>query len=176
MSKRVAVGTKNQVKLDAVEEILRDYTHLADALIEAREVTSDVADQPLSLEETVRGARNRAKNAFGDCDYAIGIESGLMEVPYTKSGYMDICVAAIHDGTDTFLGISSAWEFKDPEIARLMHEEGLNMTEACNKVGLANDPKLGAGQGAIGVVTKGRVDRKEYTKQALRMALIHIDN
>ncbi len=172
---KIIVGTENKAKVDAVEEILHDYSHLATAEVLSCSVESGVGDQPLSLEETVNGSRNRARNAFLNCDYSIGIESGLMKVPYTKSGYMDVCIVAIHDGKDTYLGMSSGWEFPNPELVRLMIEEGLNMTEASNKVGLSNDKKLGSAQGAIGVVTKGRVDRKEYTKQALRMALIHID-
>ena len=172
---KIVAGTENKVKVSAVEEILSDYSHLAEAEVIAAAVPSDVGDQPLSLDETVRGAINRAKNAFGDCDYSIGIESGLIEVPYTKSGYMDVCIVAIYDGENAYLGMSSGWEFPDPEIVRLMTEEGLNMTRASNKVGLSFDTNLGSAQGAIGVVTKGRVDRKEYTKQALRMALIHID-
>ncbi|VAW32098.1 Inosine/xanthosine triphosphatase [hydrothermal vent metagenome] len=175
---KIAIGTKNKVKVMAVKEILRDYPHLAESESDMHTVDSGVGDQPLSIEETVRGAINRAKNAFNectDCDYSFGIESGLIEVPYTKSGYMDVCIVAIYDGSNTHLGMSSGWEFKDPEMVKLMTEEGLNMTEASNKAGLSTDENLGEAQGAIGIVTKGRVDRKEYTKQALRMALIHID-
>ena len=56
-----------------------------------------------------------------------------------------------------------------------MLEEGLDMSEAINKMGLTNNPNIGAAEGAIGILTKGRVDRKEYTKQALRMAFIHLE-
>jgi non-canonical (house-cleaning) NTP pyrophosphatase len=57
----------------------------------------------------------------------------------------------------------------------MMVEEGLDMSQAINKAGLTKNPNIGAAEGAIGILTKGKVDRKEYTKQALRMALIHID-
>lgn len=172
---RIAIGSKNKAKVTAVEELLQEYPHLKDAVVEAFEVASDISDQPKSLEETIRGAINRAKNAYDGHDYSIGIESGLMEVPYSRSGYMDICVAAVYDGTDSYFGISSGWEFTDPEITRLMMKDGLNMSEAVNKVGMTIDPNIGSGQGAIGIVTKGRVDRKKYTQQALTMAFIHID-
>jgi inosine/xanthosine triphosphatase len=171
----IKVGSKNQVKVSAVEEILQDYPHLKDAVVEGVEVSSGISDQPMTLEEIVDGARNRAIGAFIDCTYSFGIESGLMAVPHTKSGYMDICVAAVHDGSDTHLGMSSGWEFTDPEITRLIVEDGLNMAEAVNKVGLTDNPAIGSQEGAIGIVTKGRLDRKGYTKQALQMALIHID-
>lgn len=118
---------------------------------------------------------NRAKGARSDAVYGIGIESGLMQVPHTKSGYMDVCVAAIYDGSEFHIGLSSCWEFPDPAVTRLMLEEGLDMSQAINKAGLTNDPAIGSKAGAIGILTKGKLDRKEYTKQALRTALIHID-
>ena len=72
--KRFKVGSKNKAKVEAVEEILRDYPHLEDAEVIGLEVLSNVGDQPRTLEETVRGARNRAENSFHDCDYSVGIE------------------------------------------------------------------------------------------------------
>ena len=172
----IKVGTRNRAKLEAVAEMLAEYPHLKDATIEGVEVSSGVSNQPLSLEETVTGAENRAKAAFADCDYSVGIESGLMNVPRTKSGYMDVCVAAIHDGSNLHLGLSSCWEFPDPSITELMTKQGLDMSQAVNRAGLTDDPSVGSNQGAIGILTKGKLNRKEYTKQALRVALIHIDN
>ncbi len=169
------VGTKNQAKIDAVAEILRDYPHLQDAEVQGADTSSGVSDQPKSLDETIQGAQNRAKSVYAECDYSVGIESGLMQVPHTKSGYMDVCVAAIYDGEQYHLGLSSGWEFPDPEVTKLMTEGGLDMSQAINKAGMTADPSIGSKAGAIGILTKGRVDRKEYTKQALRMALIHID-
>lgn len=171
----IIVGSKNKAKVQAVEEILREYPHLASANVTGTEAASEVSDQPKTLEETIRGAMNRAKNSHEGSDYSVGLESGLMEVPYTKSGYMDVCVCAIYDGKEFHLGLSSCWEFPDPKITELMIKEGLDMSQAINKAGLTNNPFIGSEQGAIGILTKGRTDRKEYTKQALRMALIHID-
>jgi inosine/xanthosine triphosphatase len=173
---KINVGSLNKAKIDAVSEILQDYPHLSSAKIEGVETSSGVSDQPKTLQETIEGARNRAINAYDEnCDYSVGIESGLMEVPHTKSGYMDVCAAAIHDGKETHLGLSSAWEFPDKEITRSIVEDGLDMAQAINKAGLTSDPKIGAGMGAIGILTKGRLDRKGYTKQALMGALVHID-
>jgi non-canonical (house-cleaning) NTP pyrophosphatase len=98
-----------------------------------------------------------------------------MEVPDTKSGYMDVCVCAIYDGKEFHLGLSSGWEFPDKKITELMIKDGLDMSQAINKAGLTKDPKIGSSEGAIGILTRGRLTRKEYTKQALRTALIHLD-
>lgn len=171
----IRVGTTNPAKYHAVIEILRDYPHLEEAKVICESVDSGVSKQPISLDETITGAINRAKRAFKDCAYSFGIESGLFAVPHTKSGYMDVCAAAIFDGKECYLGLSSAWEFPDPAIMRLMLDEGLDMSQAINRAGLTKSSTIGREEGAIGIVTRGRVDRKEYTKQALRMALIHID-
>lgn len=172
---KIIVGSKNQAKVNAVAEILREYPHLTGAEVSGAETTSGVSDQPKSLEETVQGAKNRAKEVFGACDYSIGIESGLMHVPGSKSGYMDVCVCAIYDGTEFHVGLSSAWEFPDVSTTNLMVKDGLNMSQAINKAGMTKNPHVGSAEGAIGILTKGRMNRKEYTKQALRTALIHLE-
>lgn len=173
---KINVGSKNQAKVEAVVEILRDYPHLKDAAVISVESVSEVADQPLTLEETMRGAMNRGRNAFTDCDYSIGLESGMMAVPHSKTGYMDLCVCAIYDGKDYHFGLSSAWEFPKKEITDLIMNKGLDMSQAINHIGLTADPAIGAKEGAIGILTRNRLTRKEYTKQALRTALIHLEN
>lgn len=173
---KIVVGSKNKVKVGAVEEILKEYPHLADAEVRGVETDSGVSAQPKSLDETMRGAMSRAKGAFGDgADYGIGLESGLMHVPLAKTGYMDVCVCAIYDGKEFYFGLSSAWEFPDKSVTKLMIEKGLDMSEAINRTGLTKNPRIGSEEGAIGILTKGRLTRKEYTKEALRAALIHLE-
>lgn len=172
---KITIGSKNKAKLEAVTEILKEYPHLADAILDGVESNSGVSNQPKSLDETTRGAMNRAKVSFLNCDYSIGLESGLMEVSNTKSGYMDVCVCAIYDGKEYHIGLSSAWEFPDKKVTALMLKEGLDMSQAINKAGLTDNPNIGSEEGAIGILTKGRMTRKEYTKQALRTALIHLE-
>ncbi len=175
MAISIVVGTTNKAKIDAVAEILREYPHLKEASVTGMKTETGVSEQPKSLDETVRGAINRARAAFVGCTYSFGIESGLMEVPQTKSGYMDVCACAIYDGKETHLGLSSAWEFHDPKIMDLVITDGMDLSQAANHAGLTNNPKIGSEEGVISLLTNGKLDRKEYTKQALRMALIHID-
>lgn len=171
---KINIGSKNQVKVDAVKEILQDYPHLKDAEIITTEVLSEVNDQPKSLEEIVSGAINRSRNAYKNCDYSFGIESGLMAVPNTKTGYMDVCVCAIFDGEEYHLGLSSAWE-APKRVVEYMLNDGLDMNDAAHKAGLTKNPKVGSAEGLVGIMTKGRLTRKEYTKEAIRTALIHVD-
>lgn len=171
---KINIGTENVIKVDALQEMLNDYVHLSTAQVSTQNVESGVSDQPKTLDETVQGAMNRAQNAFKDCDYSFGIESGLMVVPNTKTGYMDVCACAIFDGKEYHLGLSSAWE-APKEVADYMFNDGLDMNDAAYKAGLTKNPNVGSAEGLIGIMTKGRLTRKEYTKEAIRTALIHID-
>lgn len=175
MKIKIAVGSTNPVKVNAVKDIVPLYDLFAEAEVISVNVPSDVSEQPKSIEETVRGAKNRALAAFEGHDLGFGIESGLIEVPGTKTGMMDCCVCAIYDGTDYVIGISSAFECP-PQIMRLVHEKGHDLNQAFFEAGLTKNPKVGSAEGAVGLLTKGRVDRKSYTIQAITMAMIHLEN
>lgn len=172
---KIVVGSRNPAKLAAVTEIVKEYPHLADAQVTGIETSSGVSEQPISLEDITRGAVNRAKNSFADCEYAVGLEAGFMQVPNSKSGYMNVSACAVFDGKDVHLGLSSAFETPNAEVMRLVAEEGLTFAEAGNRVGMTEDADIGKHGGLIGALTKGKVNRTEYVKQSLRMALIHID-
>jgi len=171
---KIVVGSTNLIKVAAVAESLLLYPHLAMAEVLGVEAPSGVSDQPKTLPETVQGAINRAKGAFKDCDYSFGLESGLMAVPGTKTGFMDVCVCAIYDGVEYHLGLSSAWEAPKAVMEHML-KDGLDMNQAALKAGLTNDPKVGSAEGLVGIMTKGRLTRKEYTKEAIRTALIHLE-
>ncbi len=172
---KIIVASTNPQKIKAVSDTISKYDFFANANIEGVKVSSGVSDQPKSIEETVQGAINRAKNAFIDADYSFGIESGLMSVPQTKCGVMDVCVCAIYDGKNVHLGLSSAFE-PPQKVFDLMHNNGLDMSEACLHVGLTKNPKIGASEGLIGILTHGRLDRLAYTAQAVTTAMIHLEN
>lgn len=172
---KINIASKNPTKVDAVKELILEYPHLKSATTFGLEATSGVSDQPKSLEETVEGATNRARSVFKDCDYSFGIESGLMAVPGTKTGFMDVFVCAIYDGNELHLGLSSAWE-PPAQVMHLVLKENLNMSDAGFKAGLTLNKNIGSAEGVLGIVTKGRLTRKEYTKQAVRTALIHLEN
>lgn len=171
----INIGSKNKVKINALKETVKNYDFLSKANINPIECDSEVHNQPKSLKETINGAKNRAKNAFKECDLSVGIEDGIFKVPYSKSGYMNITACAIFDGKKFHLGLSSAFEYPT-KVTKMVFEKGLDINEAFNKAGLTKNPKLGSCEGAIGILTKGRYKRKDYTKQSIINALIHLDN
>lgn len=174
-TKIINIGTNNQTKIEALEDLLKDYPHLKDYKVKAVNVSSEVAEQPLSLDETIQGAINRAKNSYKDCDYSVGIESGLMQVPHSKSGYLEFCACVIYDGNNNHIGLSSAWEFSDPSIFLSMVNDKLDLCQAVYKAGLTEDPRLGESTGVVGLASKGKLSRKQYNQEAIRTALIHLN-
>lgn len=172
---KIKVGTLSPVKIKAIENTLVKYESLSKAEIVGIKAASKVSDQPLSLAETIRGAKNRAKNAFNDCDLSIGIESGLAKIPGTKTGHMNISVCAIYDGQEFHIGTASGFECPK-EVTRLMLEEGLEMSHAFKKAGLTHKDKVGYEEGSIGLLTHGRVISIDYYQPAIINALIHLEN
>lgn len=171
----LTVASLNPQKIKAVEQLVPEYPFLNGFEVKGVDVATGVSEQPSSLEETVNGAINRAKAAFKDCTYSFGMESGLMAVPHTRSGIMDMCVCAIYDGKNIHIGISSAFE-PTKIVADLMKERGIDMSQACVEAGLTSDPKIGASEGLVGILTRGRINRLAQTKQAVITALIHLES
>lgn len=173
MKYSVSVGSQNPVKVSAVKEALENY----DAQkwdITGVDVESNVNEQPQSLEETFQGATNRASNAFSDnSQISIGLEDGIFPVPGKDNTFMNICCCAIYDGNRFHYGTSSAFEYPT-EITDLVKGRGLDVCEALGAAGYTSNPKIGSSEGAIGILSKGRLVRKDYTIQAVNAALIHL--
>lgn len=170
----INLGSENLVKKEALVEVIKDYDFLANATVATKRVQSFVSSQPLSLTEIITGATNRAKQAYDNCDYSFGIESGLMQVLQTKTGYMELAVCAAYDSRNISLGFSQSFECPQKVIDEVL--KGKDLEEACTATGLTTNNKIGEAEGIIGILTKGRVTRKDYTKQAIRMALIQLEN
>lgn len=174
----IKVGTRNKIKVQAVREIAAEYALGHSATVIGVDVPSTVPDQPKTLMVTSTGAVWRAKNAFGtgeDCDLAVGIESGLMEAPYTRSGYVNFTAVAIYDGDNIHMGHSTGFEV--PPVMLKALGEGDEIDKICYDLEISDVPNVGkVAGGFLGILTKGRVSRQEYTKQALRMAMIPLEN
>lgn len=174
----IAIGSTNQVKILAVQEVVGGYPHLADSKILPFSVSSEVAQQPLSLEETILGAKNRAKNAFAlsdPCSLSIGIESGLCQAIGTRSGFLHICACCIFDGIHNYTGLSTGFEVP-PTVLDLMISHKMDLSQASFLCGITSNVNIGSAEGLIGILTKGKVDRKEYTKQCVMTAFIQLEN
>lgn len=172
---KIGVGSKNRTKVDAVAEVLKDYPMFDGAEVRGMDIQIEEFGHPKNLEETVAGAVDRAKQAYIGNEYGFGIEAGLMDVPQTKSGYMDVAVCAIFDGKQIYLGLSPACEWPRKVIDGILNK-GLDGSQAMKAAGLTFHEKAGEQNGFVGLFTKNRIDRKGYNKLAVMMALMHLEN
>ncbi len=171
---KIIVGSTNQVKVEIVKEIVKEYPQLAPAEVIGVNAESGVSNQPLSLEEIMNGAINRARAAYqsSECNYGVGIESGLHQVP--KAGYMESTSCVFYDGNKIYPGLSAAFPCPE-EVITLILSQGLNLSQASYQAGLTRNQELGKAEGIVGVLTKNRITRRDYTAQAIHFAIIGIE-
>ncbi len=185
----IVIGSKSPPKIEAVTRTLIGYPELFRARKSdpeslqafSLEVPTGVSAQPGSLEETVLGARNRAKSAMNAfdaeqqarcVDLAFGIESGMLRIPGDRGTPFEFSACAIYDGTDMHVGLSPAFRIP-PEVYRHV-EAGANLSEATRLAGLTKHEYVGSAEGIIGILTRGRVTRMQYTAMAVHMALANL--
>jgi len=166
----IAVGSTNPVKVNAVRNVLsRIY---GDIKVIGVKVDSGVSEQPLSEEETIVGAINRAKRARDavDADLGVGIEAGLVKTPYTLSGYMDVQYCAIIDRRGVItLGQGPGFEYPKLVVRRILRE-GKSAGEIFEEITGIVD--IGKKIGAIGYLSKGFINRTKLSEIAVVMAMI----
>jgi len=172
---KIGVGSKNKTKIMAVTDLLKDYPMFKGAQVFGIDVIVEQFGHPKNINETVSGAIARAKQAYYGNNYGFGIESGLMAVPQTKSGYMEVAVCAIFDGKQIHMGLSQGCEWPKKVIDAILNK-GMDGSQAMKAAGLTEHEKLGEHEGLVGIFTKGRTNRTEYNKTAIMMALMHLEN
>ena len=163
---RVNVGSTNPSKIRAVERVFREIFNF-DIIVRGVEVPSHVSPQPHN-DETIRGAINRAKNAMGDADYAVGIEAGLFWNPVVEE-YFDMAFCAILDRQGKYTYGHSGGFVYPPEVIEMV-KKGMEVGEAMEIISGIKDIKRK--MGAIGYLSKGKIDRVEFNAQAVLMAMI----
>ncbi len=171
---RIHVGSKNQMKIDAVRETFADYPLFAGAEIVGVDVPVEEFGHPKSLEETMRGACERAEAAHAGADYGVGIEGGLIAVSGAETQYVETTACVVFDGTRRYVGFSPGYEWPKRVLNLILG--GLDGSQALRAVGWTDHPKIGTAQGGIWLLTDGRLNRKEFMKQGLMMALVRLEH
>ena len=172
MPLKIAVGTRNPVKVEAVKRAFSKFFTSSELQITRVDVKPQVPVQPIGLEETIRGAISRAREALEktNADYGVGIEAGLIKLPYTLTGYVDQQFAAITDPSGTItIGGGPCFEYP-PIVVKRVLTEGVEVNDVMSEI--ARTPDLGKKQGAIGFLSKGAMNRTELTEIAVLMALL----
>lgn len=167
---RVGVGSTNPVKVRAVRNVMREL--FRDVRVRGVDVGPELPPQPIGRASVIRGAIARAKRALaaGDFDLGVGIEAGLERVAQVRSSYVDVQWCAIVDrrGRVT-LGHGAGFEYP-PAVVEAVLDEGLEVGKVME--GLTGIKRIGRRMGAIGYLSKGRLDRLRLTEQAVLMAML----
>lgn len=169
----INIGSKNPNKFNAVKEAFILFNEFHGARFESVAADSNVSDQPIGYEETITGAKNRAENAFQACDFSVGLESGLVPVPLTKTGYMNLSVCVIYNGKTHFTGTGPAFELPET-ITRLVVDDRMELDDAILQSGITDNPRIGYSEGIIGILTGGVITRKDYMVPAVTMAMAQL--
>ncbi|HEV3029291.1 MAG TPA: DUF84 family protein [Planctomycetota bacterium] len=143
----VRVGSTSPMKLRAARKAFATY--FRGVRVVGVRVPSGVSPQPLSLGEIVRGARERARRAFADCDYAVGIEAGVFRVASVTPRPFQMTMACVFDGVREALGSGPFFEIPESMVRKIVSSD----------------------RGSVALVTKGKVTREVVTAEAIVMAL-----
>lgn len=175
---RVLLGSANPIKLAALIDVLDKREDYRGWKVAGAPIASGVAEQPLSLEETIEGAENRAwaaRDALMGSDWGVGIESGVVR---TAGIALDVCACVIvtkqSGKADRYLGLSSAWEVPARIAKRL--RPGFTIDDAFRVEGLTTAERIGRAGGAVSICSGGRFTRRAQTKQAIESALMRLEN
>jgi inosine/xanthosine triphosphatase len=170
---RVVVASHNPVKIAAVREAFAMQFPGQDLDVRPVSVSSGVSDQPMSDEETRRGARNRvarSRESLPDADYWVGLEGGLepLDGQLLASAWM---VVADRSGR---IGEARTPTLPLPPRVHELVGEGLELGAANDRVFSTHNSKQAGG--AFGLLTDGRYTREGIYTQALVLALVPFVN
>ncbi|MCD6092565.1 MAG: inosine/xanthosine triphosphatase [Candidatus Aenigmarchaeota archaeon] len=162
---KIAVGSKNPVKLNAAENVMKKI--FGNFELMPVDVDSGVGDMPMSEEETIRGATNRAVESVKKTgsDLGIGMEGGIAE----KLGkYFLINWCAVADkNEDVAIGCGTQLELPDNIVNKV--REGKELGIVMDEITGINDTKQK--MGCIGILTGGLTDRQTAWEIALIYAM-----
>jgi len=164
---RVAVGSTNKVKVDAVRSIFTQVFGLVDVV--SVEPEHAVERQPME-DRVVEGAIERAKNAIGKAgaDFGVGIEAGLF-FNRRLGRYLDVQYCAVIDaGGRLTVGHGPGFEYP-PSVVESVLRGGTVGDTMSSITGIEG---IGHKQGSIGYLSDGLIDRTRLTEVAVLMALV----
>jgi inosine/xanthosine triphosphatase len=165
----VVVASRNPAKLRAVDRAFREQFPGVALTVDGVSVPSGVRDQPVTDEETRRGAHNRtraASEARPDADYWVGLEGGLERIDgaWFASAWMVVRAA------DGRRGEARTPTLPLPPGVQALLDEGLELGEANDRVfGTKGSKQAG---GAFGLLTEGRLTRSGVYAQTIGLALL----
>jgi inosine/xanthosine triphosphatase len=176
----VALGSTRAPKVEAVRRVLAALaehdTALEDAELAARDVVHSTPSMPVSLDQLLGGARERAERALSAvrgegraADLAVGLEGGLEVVrPAGERRAFLMSWAYVTDGSRGGYGCGGAIEVPARVAARVL-DDGLELSAVMDTLSAQTDTR--SRQGAWGLLTGGRIDRTRSFELAVLNAM-----
>lgn len=159
----VAVGSKNPVKIQAVKNaFLNEEIKLIPC-----SASSQVRDQPLSDEETLQGAINRAKDCLEktDAELGVGLEAGI----FFRNTQLYLCHWGAIVDRDQHVYFTNGPIILMPKDYQDALLAGENLEDVMHhSTGIQS---LGAKEGAIGVFTENRLNREQVLTQIVKVLI-----
>ncbi len=159
----IAIGSNNPIKIQAAKNALSDEgMEIVSCL-----ASSDVRAQPLSNEETLQGAINRAKDCLKKTlsALAIGLEAGV--VCLQEKIYLCHWGVIIDRFQNSYFTNGPLILLPNDYKAALL--EGQNLEDIMHlHTGVES---LGAKKGAIGVFTQNRLNREQVMTQMVKVLI-----
>ncbi|WP_180805448.1 inosine/xanthosine triphosphatase [Vibrio parahaemolyticus] len=167
-TQKVVIASLNPAKINAVKSAFQSAFPQQAFEFVGISVPSEVADQPMTNEETHRGAVNRVKNAkveMPTADFYVGLEAGI-------EGNVTFAWMVIE--SDTHRGESrSASLMLPPEVLAQLADAN-ELGDVMDKVFSTENIKQKGG--AISLLTQNQLTRSSVYHQALILALIPFTN
>jgi len=170
---QIAIGSTNPAKMKGTRLAFSRTLGLGTVVLKAVNTTALVRFQPLTLDETVEGAQERAVFALETArpDFGVGVEAGLVGLGKGwPDHYLNLQVAAVVDfaGHLSF-GCSSGFPIPARFVSKLKrnHYELDHYTHE-----LTGAEKVREEEGIVYHLSGRRLSRTEMTEQCVSMALI----
>jgi inosine/xanthosine triphosphatase len=168
----ISVASTNPVKLQAALDGFIQMFPKESFEVRAVKTSPTVSEQPLTDEETLQGALERAKRAkelTPLSDYWVGIEGGVMERGSALSAFAWVVVLS-----EERCGKGRSGEFFLPENIANLVRQGIELGEADDRIFSRKNSKQS--NGAIGLLTGDAVNRLNLYVPAVIFALIPFRN
>lgn len=166
----IAVGSTNPAKLAAARNAVSRIW--PSAAVHSIEVESGVRPQPLSDEEAITGAINRARHARQafDADLGIGIEGSTAD---TVHGLFSTAWIAVIDRHGT-IGLGESGRFLLPKSVAQGVRSGGELGPLMDLMISEHNTKQR--QGAVGIFTSGLISRSTALEMGVILALVRFLN
>jgi len=163
---KIVVGSKNPVKISAAKSAICKMFAVSDVECVGINAPSSVSEQPMTTEETQRGAINRVKycQQHTQGDYYIAFEGGVDQFEYGPATFAFVAIA-----DQKQMSVGRSCNLPLPLLVYQALELGEELGHVMDR--LFNTDNIKQKGGAIGLLTKGLATRESVYIQATLLAL-----